>query len=84
MLPARTKIIATDLNLPMLDVAQRKFAHGEPVVLQPEDAMNLSFDDACCDLVVSQFGLMFYPDKDASHREIFRVLEDGGHYLLSV
>lgn len=83
-LPGRTKIIATDLNPPMLEVARRKFARGEPVVLQPADAMNLGFDDECCDLLVSEFGLMFYPDKDASHREVFRVLEDGGHYLLSV
>lgn len=84
VLPGRTKIIATDLNPPMLEVAKRKFARGEPVVLQPANAMNLGFDDECCDLVVCQFGLMFYPDKEASHREIFRVLEDGGHYLVSV
>lgn len=84
VLPGRTKIIATDLNPPMLEVAKRKFARGEPVVLQPANAMNLGFDDECCDLVVCQFGLMFYPDKDASHREIFRVLEEDGHYLVSV
>lgn len=84
VLPGRTKIIATDLNPPMLEVAKRKFARGEPVVLQPADAVNLPFDDECCDLLVCQFGLMFFPDKEQSFRTAYRVLEDGGHYLVSV
>jgi len=84
VLPGRTKIIATDLNPPMLEVAKRKFARGEPVVLQPADAVNLPFDDACCDLLVCQFGVMFFPDKEESFRTAYRVLEDGGHYLVSV
>lgn len=83
-LPGRTKIIATDLNPPMLEIARRKFARGEPMVLQPADAVNLPFDDECCDLLVCQFGLMFFPDKEQSYRTAFRVLEDGGHYLVSV
>lgn len=83
-LPGRTKIIATDLNPPMLEVGRRKFARGEPVVLQPADAVNLPFDDECCDLLVCQFGLMFFPDKEQSYRTAYRVLEDGGHYLVSV
>lgn len=84
VLPGRTKIIATDLNPPMLEVAKRKFARGEPVVLQPADAVNLPFDGECCDLLVCQFGLMFFPDKEQSFRTAYRVLEDGGHYLVSV
>lgn len=83
-LPGRTKIISTDLNPPMLEVARQKFARGEPVVLQPADAVDLPFDDACCDLLVCQFGLMFFPDKEQSYRTAFRVLEEGGHYLFSV
>ncbi len=84
VLPGRTKIIATDLNPPMIEVAKRKFARGEPVVLQPADAVDLPFDDACCDLLVCQFGLMFFPDKAQSYRTAYRVLEEGGHYLVSV
>jgi len=83
-LPGRTKIIATDLNPPMIEVARRKFARGEPVVLQPANAVDLPFDDECCDLLVCQFGLMFFPDKEQSYRTAWRVLEDGGHYLMSV
>jgi SAM-dependent methyltransferase len=83
-LPGRTKIIATDLNPPMLEIARRKFARGEPVNLQPADAVTLPFDDECCDLLVCQFGVMFFPDKQASFNTAYRVLEDGGHYLFSV
>lgn len=83
-LPGRTKIIATDLNAPMIEVARRKFARGEPIVLQTADAVNLPFDDACCDLLVCQYGLMFFPDKEQSYRTAYRVLEDEGHYLVSV
>jgi len=83
-LPGRTKIIATDLNPPMLEIARRKFARGEPIVLQPADAVDLPFDDACCDLLVCQFGYMFFPDKQKSLDTAYRVLEDGGHYLFSV
>jgi SAM-dependent methyltransferase len=83
-LPGRTKIIATDLNAPMIEVARRKFARGEPIVLQTADAVNLPFDDACCDLLVCQYGMMFFPDKEQSYRTAYRVLEDGGHYLVSV
>jgi ubiquinone/menaquinone biosynthesis C-methylase UbiE len=83
-LPGRTKIIATDLNPPMLEIAKRKFARGEPVNLQPANAVDLPFDDACCDLLVCQFGHMFFPDKQQALDTAYRVLEDGGHYLFSV
>jgi SAM-dependent methyltransferase len=83
-LPGRTKIIATDLSAPMIELARRKFARGEPVNLQTADAVSLPFDDECCDLLVCQFGMMFFADKEQSHRTAYRVLEDGGHYLVSV
>jgi SAM-dependent methyltransferase len=83
-LPGRTKIIATDVSSPMLEIARRKFARGEPMVLQPADAVNLNFDDACCDLLVCQFGHMFFSEQQQALDTAFRVLEDGGHYLMSV
>lgn len=83
-LPAQTALTATDLNPPMLDVAREKFGPGEQVEFRPADATSLPFADGSFDLVVCQFGVMFYPDKDKSYREASRVLVPGGHYLFSV
>ena len=76
-------IVATDLNEPMLDQAERRLA-APNVRFQPADALDLPFDDASFDLVVCQFGVMFYPDKVRGNAEARRVLRDGGHYLLVV
>lgn len=83
-LPAATQLTATDLNPPMLDIARKKFAAGEKVEIQPADAMALPFGDGSFDAVVSQFGLMFYPDKGKSYREAHRVLAPRGRYHFSV
>lgn len=83
-LPATTELIATDLNPPMLDIARAKFRDGEKVEFRPADATALPFPDTGFDAVVCQFGVMFYPDKEKSYREVFRVLKPGGHYLFSV
>jgi SAM-dependent methyltransferase len=77
VLPASATLVATDLNAAMLAVARAKFRADEAVSFQPADARTF-------DLVVCQFGLMFFPDKPASFREAARVLAPGGHYLFSV
>jgi SAM-dependent methyltransferase len=84
LLPAAAHLTATDLNPPMLEVARTKFRQGEQVEFQPADAMALPFADGSFDTVVCQFGVMFYPDKDTSYREVRRVLVPGGRYLFSV
>ncbi len=84
LLPASTRLLATDLNPPMLEVARAKFRPGEPIEFQPADATALPFADQEFDAVVCQFGIMFFPDKDKSYREAYRVLVPGGHYLFSV
>jgi ubiquinone/menaquinone biosynthesis C-methylase UbiE len=81
---ADTQLTSTDLNPPMLDVARTKFRPGERVAFQPADAQALPFADASFDAVVCQFGIMFYPDKPKSYREVHRVLAPGGHYVFSV
>lgn len=73
----------TDLNAPMLEIARVKFLDDEAVEFLPADALALSFDDAAFDLLVCQFGVMFFPDKVAGFREAARVLKPGGHYLFS-
>jgi SAM-dependent methyltransferase len=76
-------IIATDLNQPMIDRAKAK--PGMPnVTWQCADAMKLPFPDASFDLLICQFGVMFFPDKQASFREASRVLQHGGKYIFIV
>src|SRR3954452_1178844 len=76
-------IIATDLNPAMLEVAARR-VHSERVTFEPADAQDLRFADCAFDLVVCQFGAMFYPDKLRANAEARRVLRDGGRYLLVI
>lgn len=82
-LPSGTKITASDLNPPMLDIARAKLEHKD-IVFAQADAMALPFGDASFDVVVCQFGVMFFPDKDQAYREVRRVLAPGGHYLFNV
>lgn len=83
-LPDASKLVATDLNPPMLEVARSKFHGGEAVHFQPADASSLPFADASFDTLVCQFGVMFFPDKAASYGEVLRVLKPGGRYLFNV
>ncbi|WEK52388.1 MAG: class I SAM-dependent methyltransferase [Candidatus Kaistia colombiensis] len=83
MLPASVRLTVTDLNAPMLEMAQSKFRPGEQVDFQTADAMVLPFRDHSFDAVACQFGMMFFPDKDRCNREVFRVLEPGGSYLFN-
>ena len=86
-LPASCRIVATDLNGAMIDVARRRGAERAPGAENIEwgiaDAQSLPFDDASFDLAVCQFGVMFFPDRVESHREVRRVLVPGGTYLLT-
>ena len=79
-LPSDVVITATDLNLPMIERGKAR-PGMERVVWQQADAMKLPFSDAAFDLIVCQFGVMFFPDKQASFRESFRVLAPSGTYL---
>jgi ubiquinone/menaquinone biosynthesis C-methylase UbiE len=83
-LPASTRLTATDLNQPMLDVAARKFADTSNLQFRTVDAQDIPFPDGAFDLVACQFGVMFFPDKDRSFREVVRVLAPGGRYLFNV
>jgi SAM-dependent methyltransferase len=84
LLPQAAALTATDLNPPMLEVAASKFAARHDVRFQPADATALPFEDESFDLVVCQFGVMFFPNKDKSYREVHRVLKPGGRYLFNV
>ena len=77
------EIVATDLNAPMLEQAAQRL-NVSNVGFQPADAQALPFGDASFDLVVCQFGVMFFPDKVRANSEARRVLRDGGRYLLVI
>jgi ubiquinone/menaquinone biosynthesis C-methylase UbiE len=82
-LPDTVRITATDLNEPMLALA-RVQPGMDRVRWQQEDAMSLSFGDSSFDLVLCQFGVMFFPHKVGAFRETLRVLKPGGRFIFSV
>jgi SAM-dependent methyltransferase len=73
-------VTATDLNAAMVE-------HGSSQVpgaaWQQADAAGLPFGDQQFDLVVCQFGVMFFPDRPAAFREMRRILTPGGRLLIS-
>jgi SAM-dependent methyltransferase len=77
------KLIATDLNPAMLDVAAGKIASPN-VAFVEADALALPFPDATFDVVACQFGAMFFPDRVLGYREARRVLKPGGRFLFNV
>lgn len=82
-LPSGVAIVATDLNQPMLDQAAAT-GTARPVEWRQADAMHLPFRDASFDVVVCQFGVMFFPDKARAFAEARRVLHAGGQFLFNV
>lgn len=83
-LPADCRLVASDLNPPMLEVARSKFTADEAVSFEEIDATDLAYGDQSFDAVACQFGVMFFPDKHKSYSEVCRVLKPGGHYVFNV
>jgi len=80
MLPS-AEVVATDLNDAMVALG---VLHAPRALWRTADAMDLPFEDSVFDVVVCQFGVMFFPDKPAAFSEVCRVLVDGGSCLLNV
>ena len=83
-LPAGTRLVASDLNEPMLAHARRRLEGVRGIEWRQADAGALPFPPASFEAVVCQFGLMFVPDKAAVCREVRRVLAPGGTFLFNV
>jgi ubiquinone/menaquinone biosynthesis C-methylase UbiE len=83
-LPLSASYIVTDLNQPMLDHAASRQAPDSRIKWRQADALTLPFDDAAFDLVLCQFGAMFFPNRTSGYREAKRVLKPGGHFLFNV
>ena len=75
-------LIATDLNPDMISVA-KEIVKDKNVRWMPADAMELPFENESFDLVVMQFGIMFFPDKEKGLREAYRVLKEGGKLIFT-
>lgn len=75
-------ITATDLNPAMLEHAKRTVA-WKNIDWQVVDAMELPYGDSSFDVVVAQFGVMFYPDKQKAYKESYRVLVGNGSFIFS-
>src|SRR5215212_2798457 len=54
-LPAKVRLVATDLNEPMMQIAAAKFDGSDAVEWKQADATALPFADASFDAVVCQF-----------------------------
>ena len=83
-LPGHAKIVATDLNQPMLDRAVQRQPHEDRITWRQADALALPFEEQSFDVVACQFGGMFFPDKVPGYREARRVLRRGGHFFFNV
>lgn len=74
-------IVGLDLAPGMLDVARRV---APDIEWKQGSAENLPFADESYDAVVSQFGLMFFPDRVQALREMLRVLALNGRIAVAV
>lgn len=82
-LPEGATLTATDLSGGMLAVAQERLGADLRITWREADALALPYAEGSFDVVVCQFGVMFFPDKLAGLREMHRVLTPGGRLLFS-
>jgi SAM-dependent methyltransferase len=74
-------ITATDVNSAMVSWGAGRVPAA---TWRKADAQRLEFPVSSFDLVVCQFGVMFFPDKVGAYAESARVLTPGGWLLLTV
>ncbi len=78
-----SKILATDLKREMLEYAMKKVPKSNGLRWDLADAMSLPYDDSKFDALASQFGVMFFQDKQKAFREAFRVLKHDGAFIFN-
>jgi ubiquinone/menaquinone biosynthesis C-methylase UbiE len=76
--------VVSDLNPPMLDRAAAMQPLPTLIEWLPADAIDLPLEDDSFDLVLCQFGCMFFPDRITSYREARRVLKPGGSFVFNM
>lgn len=82
LLPPSCAITATDLSDSMVRYAERAGTR-RAVRWARANVTALPYDDESFDVVVCQFGVMFFADRIAAYREIRRVLRPRGTFLFN-
>lgn len=80
LVEAGLDVVATDLNEAMVAWGAARVPGAS---WRQGDAQLLDLETASVDLVVSQFGVMFFPDRARAHAEAARVLRPGGTSLFA-
>lgn len=75
------RIVATDLNPGMLELAKKIVNENDNIEWLIANALELPFEENTFDAVICQFGLMFVPDKQKAVNEAYRVLKPGGRFI---
>jgi ubiquinone/menaquinone biosynthesis C-methylase UbiE len=85
-LGSKGRVVATDIALPMLDVARAKpaVAGAAPIEYVQSPAAPLAAPGGAFDAVLCQQGLQFFPDRPAALREMHRVLKPNGRAAIAV
>lgn len=85
-LGSKGRVVATDIALPMLDIARAKpVAAGTARIEYVESpAAPLAAANGTFDAVLCQQGLQFFPDRPAALREMHRVLKPNGRAAIAV
>ncbi|MGW1209312.1 class I SAM-dependent methyltransferase [Streptomyces sp. NPDC002499] len=73
-------VVATDLNEAMVTAGSAREPRAD---WRQADAQELPFEDGGFDLVLCQFGVMFFPDRPAAYAEVRRVLAPQGRFLFN-
>ncbi|MGI9586232.1 MAG: class I SAM-dependent methyltransferase [Acidimicrobiia bacterium] len=84
VLDADASFVVSDLNGPMLARAQSQQQDPDRITWREADCLDLPFDTDQFDLVVCQFGAMFFPDRITAYTEVRRVLRDGGVFIFNM
>ena len=83
-LPPGARLMATDLQQPMIDVARRETPADPRLEWRAADMTALPFEEGAFDALACQYGMMFPPDKPAAFAEARRVIRPGGAFVFNV
>lgn len=73
-------VLALDFSSQMIEQLKQRIAQAQisNITIEQCDCQKLFSDNNSFDLAFSQFGLMFFPNRQAGFNEMYRVLKPGG------